>query len=64
MTPDAAATIIAFASHLENPSKDPRHKAQERRWLDEHGRPTNDGLALAAALSDQSGTRTSFRNIG
>ena len=61
---DIAATIIAFAAHLEDPQTDALSKAVDRSWLDSSGTPTTDGIALVAALSDQSGTRTTFRNVG
>ncbi len=60
---DIAATIIAFAAHLEDPRTDPLIKAVDRSWLDASGAPTTDGIALVSALSDQSGTRTTLRNF-
>ncbi len=60
---DVAATIIAFATHLGDPLTDPLIKAVERSWLDSSGAPTMDGVALVSALSDQAGTRTTFRNF-
>ena len=64
MTHDVETTILSFATHLEDPRSDPHRKARDRRWLDESGRATRDGIALVSALVDQTGTRTSFRNIG
>ncbi len=55
--------ILAFASHLDDPKKDPELKARDRRWLDGAGQPTEDGLQLISAIGEQAGTRTAFRYI-
>lgn len=61
---DSASTVLAmFAYGLADGGGDgsPLACAQERGWLDADGRPTADGLELANALSDQTGTRSALR---
>jgi|GEM_PF-1830282 len=38
-------------------------KAQTNGWLDEHGKPTPDGIMLVSALQAQLDQRSVFRNI-
>lgn len=63
MQNDLANRILAFAVHLDSPGGDPRAAAQSRRWLDDRGTPTKDGLALLNALSLQDQTRSVFRFV-
>lgn len=64
MKQDVTPTIVAFTAHLGDPQDDPVRKARERGWICEANAPTGDGLALAEALADQSGTRSTFRHAG
>jgi len=63
MQKDLANRILAFAVHLDTPGGDPRKAAQSRRWLDDSGRPTSDGVALINALTHQDQTRSAFRFV-
>ena len=61
---DTGTRILAFAQHLGRGwESGAEHEARARRWLDDQGRPTEDGLALLAALEDQRTTRTVFRTV-
>ncbi|MDJ0824699.1 MAG: hypothetical protein QNJ16_04280 [Rhodobacter sp.] len=61
---DRLNRILTFAQHLGRGwEAGAEHEARSRRWLDDHGRPTADGLALLAALEDQRATRTVFRTV-
>ena len=53
--------ILSFAAFLTGP--DPESAARKRDWVDETGRPTGDGRALARAIVDQTGTRTVLRGV-
>ena len=54
--------ILSVAHHLVGP--DPETSARHRRWVDEDGRPTGDGVALARALGEQGDTRSMLRTVG
>lgn len=53
-----AAQLVANCSH-----HDAIDFARQRSWLDRAGNATLEGRALVAALSEQNGTRTTFRNV-
>mgnify|MGYP005851911719 CR=1 FL=1 len=57
--------ILSLAAHLEDgdPSAAALEAARQRGWIDPAGTPTQDGRRLAAALAEQAGTRTVFRNV-
>ncbi len=63
MQSEIKSQIISFACHLDDPSLDPERKAMDRNWIDDSGAPTLDGIHLAVALWDQSGTRSCLRNL-
>ncbi len=60
---DARTRILAFAGHFGRGDGGTAAEdvARRRNWLDAAGRPTEEGLELVEALSDQSRTRTVFR---
>jgi glutamate synthase domain-containing protein 2 len=59
---DARTRILAFAGHVgRDGGTGAEDVARRRNWLDAAGRPTEEGLELVEALSDQSRTRTVFR---
>jgi len=62
---DHGTRILAFAQHLGRGwDTGAEHEARSRRWIDDQGHPTDDGLALLNALEDQRTTRTVFRAVG
>jgi hypothetical protein len=56
---DPKLRILSFASHLG--PRDPETAARGRNWIDETGRPTEEGLGLVRALAEQQATRSVFR---
>ncbi len=62
---DVAHKILAVAEHLKDgePPRPAFDVARERGWIDPEGEPTKDGRDLVAALGEQAGTRTVFRNV-
>lgn len=60
---DAKYQILAFATHVGNPMRDPEQKAMDRRWLDPKGQPTREGTALVSALMEQRLTRSTFGSV-
>lgn len=63
MQSEINSQIVSFACHLDDPRLDGERKAMDRNWIDETGSPTLDGIRLAVALWDQSGTRSCFRGV-
>lgn len=63
MQSEIKSQIIWFARHLDDPKLDAERKARERKWIDDTGSPTPDGVYLAVALWDQLGTRSCFRGV-
>lgn len=62
---EVAERILAVAEYLNDaePRRPAADVARERGWLGPGGEPTPDGRDLVAALMDQAGTRTVFRNL-
>jgi hypothetical protein len=58
-----SATILGFAHLLAGgrAGETAMSFAVSRAWVDERGRPTEDGRRLVAALRDQRQTRSTFR---
>ena len=56
--------IIAFARQLaEGSDTCPLTLARDRRWLDEAGRATAEGVAVLAALAEQRGARSVIHHV-
>lgn len=58
---DSLLQFTVLVSGLSEPAA-VRAYAVERGWLDAQGTRTQAGLELEKALSDQSGTRSAFRD--
>lgn len=60
-----AHKILSFAQLLEVEADHEAavQVAQDRRWIDETGAPTDDGHALVRAFTEQQFTRTTLRNV-
>jgi hypothetical protein len=57
--------ILAFENYISQNGfgREAIRAAQSRGWIDNQGRPTEDGKRLCAALASQVDTRSAFRNI-
>lgn len=53
--------ILAFAVHVGSPDTPPEETARARGWIDDDGRPTDEGREMLKSLGDQVGTRSVFR---
>jgi hypothetical protein len=58
-----ASVILSFAGLLASDriGETAERYAATRRWIDETGRPTRDGMSLFNALRDQRQTRSTLR---
>ncbi|MEM6462048.1 MAG: hypothetical protein AAF724_09045 [Pseudomonadota bacterium] len=59
------ATLVSFAGMLE--PYDQRSgltgPAQARGWIDASGQPTQEGMAVFRAITEQDSTRSAFRGL-
>jgi hypothetical protein len=63
--PLIAQTILSFENFLSGHGfgSEARSAAQLRGWLDNNGRPTEEGQKLCEALQAQHEQRSVFRNV-